>query len=109
MKPGTIFKSPPGAEKPIMAGTTGRFEEAEAGMKSGSVAAQGAEAGQKPMQAPATPGEDQAKAKAEAASKGPTATPTDTTKAPGPSVAPHPKKPNLFKRIIAKLTRKKRT
>lgn len=61
-------------------------------------------ADQKPMH---TQGEDQTKEKAEAASKGPTATPTDTPKAPGPGVAPHPRKPSFFKRILGKVTGKK--
>jgi hypothetical protein len=82
-------------------------EAAAASTGPGTVASQSAEAGQKPMQAPTTQGEAAAKEKAEAASKGPTATPTDPPKPQGPSVALHPKKPGFFKRILGKFTGKK--
>jgi hypothetical protein len=65
---------------------------------------------QKPLQPPSTQedaAKERTKAKAEAASKGPTATLVDTPKAPGPGVAPHPRKPNLFKRLIGRFTGKK--
>lgn len=114
--PHTSSKKVPGtaAQKPIAAvENTGRMEEAGAAGEAaanagpGTVASQSTEAGQKPMQAPTTQGEDAAKEKAEAVSKGPTATPTDPPRPQGPSVAPHSKKPGLFKRILGKVTGRK--
>ena len=87
-----------GAAKPVGAvSTTGRMMEPEAG------AAQKPEAAQKPIGVPETQGEEAAKKQAEKASKGPTATPVDTPPAPGPGVAPHPKKPSFFKRVLGRL------
>lgn len=106
--PGTVAQKPIAAvEKMGGMEEAGAAGEAAASTGPGTIASQSAEAGQKPMQAPTTQGEDAAKEKAEAVSKGPTATPTDSPRPQGPSVVPHPKKPGFFKRILGKLKGRK--
>jgi hypothetical protein len=80
----------------IAAGVAGKH-------KAGGVSTVKSEVAQKPIGPAVTQGEETAKEKAVAASQGPTAVTKDIVAAPGPDVAPHPKKQGLLRRVLGKL------